>query len=92
MWVKSVFVWGFSLLLLYEENLTKDTLIYGEHVLVEQKGFARSGDFSLEDEEYPGWKFEEEKHDEDYYQTQEELTESFGITQAAIWKRFTVNG
>ena len=69
--------------------------IYGEHALVKrtcQKWFARfkSGDFSLEDEERPGQpkKFEDEKLeallDKDCCQTQEELIESLGATQAAI--------
>ena len=72
--------------------------VYGQHALAErtcQKWFARfrSGDFSLEDEERPGQprKFEDEELeallDEDRCQTQEELTESLGVTQAAISKR-----
>ena len=73
--------------------------VYGEHALAErtcQKWFARfkSGDFGLEDEERPGQpkKFENEEPeallDEDCCQTQEELAESLGVTQAAISKRF----
>ena len=69
--------------------------VYGEHALAGrtcQKWFARfeSGDFGLEDEERPGQpkKFEDEELeallDEDCCQTQEELTESLGVTQAAI--------
>ena len=69
--------------------------VHGEHALAErtcQKWFARfkSGDFGLEDEERPGQpkKFEDEALeallDEDSCQTQEELAESFGVTQAAI--------
>ena len=72
--------------------------VYGEHALAKrtcQKWFARfkSVDFALEDEERPGQpkKFEDEElealHDEDCCQTQEELAESLGITQAAISKR-----
>ena len=71
--------------------------VYGEHSLAErtcQKSFARfkSGDFGLEDEERPGQpkKFGDEELeallDEDYCQTQEELAESLGVTQAAISK------
>ena len=59
-----------------------------------QKWFARfkSDDFGLEDEERPGQpkKFEDEELealiDEDSCQTQEELAESLGVTQAAILK------
>ena len=69
--------------------------VYGEHALGErkcQKWFARfkSGYFGLEDEERPGQpkKLEDEELeallDEDYCQTQEELAESLGVTQAAI--------
>ena len=72
--------------------------VYGEHALAErtcQKWFARfkSGDFGLEDEERPGQpkEFEDEELeallDEDCCQTQEELAESLGVTQAAISKR-----
>ena len=72
--------------------------VYGEHALTErtcQKWFARfkSGDFGLEDEGRPGQpkKFEDEELeallDEDCCQTQEELAESLGATQAAISKR-----
>ena len=72
--------------------------VYGEHALAErtcQKWFARfkSGDFDLEDEERPGQpkKFEDEElealFDEDCFQTQEELAESLGVTQATISKR-----
>ena len=68
--------------------------VYGEHALAErtcQKWFAqfKSGDFGLEDEERPGQpkKFEDEELeaslDEDCCQTQEELAESLGVTQAA---------
>ena len=91
---QSVCAESFCLLLLYEENLTNASLFYAEYDLVQQNCYARTGDIGLDDEEYPGWpnKFYEEKHYEDSYQPQEELTESFGITQAAIWKRFTVNG
>ena len=72
--------------------------VYGEHAIAErtcQKWFARfkSGDFGLEDAERPGQpkKFEDEElealPDEDCCQTQEELSESLGVTQAAISKR-----
>ena len=72
--------------------------VYGEHALAEwmcQKWFARfkSGDFGLKDEERPEQpkKFEYEELeallDEDCCQTQEELAESLGVTQAAISKR-----
>ena len=71
--------------------------VYGEHALAErtcQKWFARfkSGDCDLEDEERPGQpkKFENEELEallsEDCCQTQEELAESLGVTQAAISK------
>ena len=77
--------------------------VYGEHALAErtcQKWFARfkSGDFGLEDEERPGQpkKFEDEELeallDEDCFQTQEELEESLGVTQAAISKRLKTAG
>ena len=77
--------------------------VYGEHVLAErtcQKWFARfkSGNFGLEDEECPGQpkKFEDEELeallDEDCCQTQEELAESLGVTQAAISKRLKAAG
>ena len=77
--------------------------IYGEHVLAErtcQKWFARfkSGDFGLVDEERPGQpkKFEDKELeallDEDCCQTQEELAESLGVTQAAISKRLKAAG
>ena len=77
--------------------------VYGEHALAErtcQKWFARfkSGDFGLEDEERPGQpkKFEDEELeallDEDCCQTEEELAESLGVTQAAISKRLKVAG
>ena len=69
--------------------------VYREHALAErtcQKWFARfkSGDFGLEDEESPRQpkKYEDEVLlDEDCCQTQEELAESLGVTQAAILKR-----
>ena len=72
--------------------------VYGEHALAEQtwqKWFARfkSSDFCLEDEERPGQpkKFEDEELDalldDDCCQTQEELAESLGVTQAGISKR-----
>ena len=65
-----------------------------------QKWFARfkSGDFGLEDEESPGQpkKFEDKELeallDEDCYQTQDELAESLGVTQAAISKRLKAAG
>ena len=71
--------------------------VHGEHALAErtcQKWFARfkSGDFALEDEERPGQprKFEDEKLEallnEDCCQTQEELAEYLGVSQAAILK------
>ena len=71
--------------------------VYNERTLAErtcQKWFARfkSGDFCLEDEERPEQpkKFEDEELeallDEDCCQTQEELAESLGVTQAAISK------
>ena len=77
--------------------------VYGEHALAErtcQKWFARfeSGDFDLEDEERPGTpnKFEDEELeallDEDCSQTQEELAEFLGVTQAAILKRLKAAG
>ena len=77
--------------------------VYGEHALAErtcQKWFARfkSGDFVLEDEERLGQpkKFEDEELeallDEDCWQTQEELADSLGVTQAAISKRLTATG
>ena len=71
--------------------------VYGEYVLAErtcQKWFAqfKSSDFGLEEEERP-WqpkKFKDEELeallDEDCCQTQEELAESLGVTQAAISK------
>ena len=76
---------------------------YGEHALADrmcQKWFARfkSGDFGLEVEERLGQpkKFEDEKLeallDEDRCQTQEELAESLGVTQAAISKRLKASG
>ena len=76
---------------------------YGEHALAErtfQKWFARfkSGDFCLEDEERPGQpkKFKDKELetllDEDCCQTQEELAESLGVTQAAISKRLKAAG
>ena len=69
--------------------------VYSKHALAErtsQKWFARfkSADFGLEGEERPGQlkKFEDEELeallDEDCCQTQEELAESLGVTQAAI--------
>ena len=77
--------------------------VYGEHALAEwscQKWFARfkSGDFGLEDEARPGQpkKFENEELeallDADCCQTQEELAESLGVTQAAISKRLKAAG
>ena len=77
--------------------------VYGEHALAErtcQKWFARfkSGDFGMENEERPGQpnKFEDEELkallDEDSCQTQEELAESLGVTQAAISKRLKAAG
>ena len=77
--------------------------VYREYALAErtcQKWFARfkSGDFSLEDEERPGQpkKFEDEGLeallDDDCCQTQEELAESLGVTQAAISKRLKAAG
>ena len=72
--------------------------VSGEHALAEgtcQKWFARfeSGNFGFKDEERPGQpkKFEDAElealFDEDCCQTQEELAESLGVTQAAISKR-----
>jgi len=69
--------------------------IYGEHALAErtyQNWFARfkSGDFGLEDAERAEQpkKFENDELeallDEDCCQTQEELAESLGVTQADI--------
>ena len=77
--------------------------VYGEHALAErtcQKWFGRfkSGEFGLEDEERPGQpkKFEDEKLeallDEDCCQTQKDLAESLGLTQAAISKRLKAAG
>ena len=77
--------------------------VYGEHALAEktcQKWFARfkSGDFCLEDKERPEQpkKFEDEELEvllnEDCCQTQEELAESLGVTQAAILKRLKAAG
>ena len=77
--------------------------VYGEHALAErtcQKWFARfkSGDFGLEDEERSGQpkKFEDDELeallDEDCCQTQEELAEFLGVTQAAISKRLKAAG
>ena len=77
--------------------------VYCEHVLAErtcQKWFARfkSGDFGLENEERPGQtkKFEDEELeallDENCCQTQEELSESLGVIQAAISKRLKADG
>ena len=77
--------------------------VYGEHALADrtcQKWFARfkSVDFGLEDEERPGQpkKFEDEELeallDEDCCQTQEELAESLGVTQAAFSKRLKAAG
>ena len=75
----------------------------GEHALALrtcQKWFAwfKSGDLGLEDQERPGQpnKFEDEDLeallDEDCCQTQEELAESLGVTQAAISKRLKAAG
>ena len=76
--------------------------VYGEHAPTErtcEKWFARfkSGDFGLEDRTF--WqpkKFEDEELeallDEDCCQTQEELAESLGATQAAISKRLKAAG
>ena len=77
--------------------------VYGEHALAEQtsqKWFIRfkSSDFGLEDEERSGQpkKFEYEELeallDEDCCQTQEELAESLGVTEAAISKRLKAAG
>ena len=77
--------------------------VYGEYVLAErtcQIWFARfkSGDFGLEDEECPRQpkKLEDEELeallDEDCCQTQEEIAESLGATQAAISKRLKAAG
>ena len=77
--------------------------VYGEHALAErtcQKGFARFGscNFGLEDEERPGQpKKCEDKEleallDENCCQTQEELAESLGVTQAAISKHLKEAG
>ena len=77
--------------------------VYREHDPAErtcQKWFAlfKSGDFVLEDEERPGQpkKFEDEELeallDADCFQTQEELAESLGVTQAAISKRLKEAG
>ena len=77
--------------------------VYGEHALAErtcQKWFARfkSSDFGLKDEKRPGQpkKFEDEELeallDEDCCQTQEDLAESLGVTQAAISKRLKAGG
>ena len=77
--------------------------VYGEHALAEctcQKWFAqfKSGEFDLEDEERPGQskKFEDEELeallDEDCCQTQEELEEFLGVTQAAISKHLKAAG
>ena len=77
--------------------------VYGEDALAEptcQKWFARfkSGDFGLGDEERPGQpkKFEDEDLeallDENCCQTQEELAESLGVTQAVISKRLKAAG
>ena len=77
--------------------------VYGDHALAERtckKWFARfkSGDFGLEDEESPGQpkEFEDEELeallDEDCYQTQEELAEPLGVTQADISKRLKAAG
>ena len=77
--------------------------VYGEHALAErmcQKWFARfkSGDIFLENEERPGQpkKFKDEELeallDEDCCQTQEELAESLGVTEAAISKRLKSAG
>ena len=65
-----------------------------------QKWFERfkRGDFGLEDKERPGQPktFEDEELeallDEDCCQTQEELAESLGVTQAAISKRIKATG
>ena len=72
--------------------------VYSEHALAERtclEWFARftSGYFGMEDAERPGQpkKFEDEELeallDVEYFQTQEELAESLGVTQAAISKR-----
>ena len=77
--------------------------VHGEHALAEracQKWFARlkSGDFGLEDEERHRQpkKFENEEVeallDEGCCQTQEELAESLGVTQAAISKDLKTAG
>ena len=77
--------------------------VYCEHAPAEQmcqKWSARfkSGDFGLEDEERPGQpkKFEDKELeallDEGCRQTQKELAESLGVTQAAISKRLKAAG
>ena len=96
---EKVFLWGvllhyFNMKKTAAESHRILVEVYGEHALAEQtcqKWFARfkSGDFGLEDEERPGQpkKFEDEELeallDEDCCQTQEELAESLGVTQAA---------
>ena len=100
---EKVFLWGvllhyFNMKKTAAESHRILVEVYGEHALAErtcQKWFARfkSGDVGLEDEKRPGQpkKFENEELeallDEDCCQTQEELAESSGVTQAAISKR-----
>ena len=105
---EKVFLWGMLLHYFNMKKAAAESHrilveVYGEHALAErtyQKWFAlfKSGNFGLEDEERPGQpkKFEDEELeallDEDCYQTQEELEESLGVTQAAILKRLKAAG
>ena len=105
---EKVFLWGvllhyFNMKKTAAESHNILVEVYGEHALAErtcQKCFARfkSADFGFEDEERPGQptNFEDEELeallDEDCCQTQEELAESLGVTQAAISKRLKAAG
>ena len=97
---EKVFLWGvllhyFNMKKTVAESHRILVEVYGKHALAErtcQKWFTRfkSSYFGLEDEERPGQpkKFEDEELeallDEDCCQTQGELAESWGGTQAAI--------
>ena len=105
---EKVFLWGVLLHFFNMKKTAAESHrilveVYGEHALAErtcQKWFARfkSGDFGLQDEERAGQpkKFGDEELeallDEDCSQTQEELAESLGVTQAIISKRLKAAG
>ena len=105
---EKVFLWGallhyFNMKKTAAESHRMLVEVYGEHALAErtyQKWFARfkSGDFGLDDEERPGQpeNFQDEELeallDGNCCQTQEEIAESLGVTQAAISKRLKAAG